>query len=333
MGKSTQNGTFAISASGDKYAIIFAAPKTGTIDRLRFRTGTITTGSASAVDVRLETVTASTGDPTGALAAANTNGAQVIASANDDTWFEVTLTAGYAATVGEILAIVVVNPASPVNGQLNATTVDPVNFGYSNRFAAAAWTHSGTVAFAGVRYSDGDYPYVPSMTPEGPVNGTFSSASAGDERGNLLTLPFGCTVWGFWLPALATKNAQDVVLYDAASGVLLTRAFDLRGVAAAAGAPYFVPFSSTVNLVAGQQVRIVQKPGASTVSQITVTAPAGLGVQFPGGLSCVYTQRTDGGAWAPTADKMALIGLMLSHVDNGARAAAPLVVGQRGTAW
>jgi len=67
-------GNRIIDAAGEKVAFIFEAPKTGTIDRLLFRTLGVTSGAT--VDVRLETIDASNGHPSGTLWGTDTNGAQ-----------------------------------------------------------------------------------------------------------------------------------------------------------------------------------------------------------------------------------------------------------------
>lgn len=332
FGKTSSTSSATMSAAGDKYAQVFAAPKTGTIDRVRIRTGVVTTGAT--VDVRLESVTASTGDPSGSLAAANTNASWVIANTDDNVWVEIPLTAGYAATQGEILAIVVVNPGVSFANMVfpRGPSVDSPAFGFSDFFTAAAWNKAQNLGYMGVRYNDGLYAHIPSLVSELPAgasfNSTTNSAGGGDERGNKITIPIACTVYGFWIEPATAKAAQDIVLYDANDNVLLTKAFDADLTVNSSGGDVLVPFASTVDLVAGQVVRIVQKPGASNVTNWTVTVAAGLGTTFPGGTACVYTRRTDAGAWTDTSDKVSMIGLLLSRLDDGARSAGIIQPGQ-----
>jgi hypothetical protein len=52
-----------IDATGEKYAAIIQIPKTGTISKIGFRTGTVTTSQT--LRGGIETVDAATGAPTG----------------------------------------------------------------------------------------------------------------------------------------------------------------------------------------------------------------------------------------------------------------------------
>ena len=72
---STTFGTpMLLNAASEEAAGVLYAPKTGTISKIGFLTGTVTTGDT--VDARMETVSAANGDPTGTLLGTNSNGSQ-----------------------------------------------------------------------------------------------------------------------------------------------------------------------------------------------------------------------------------------------------------------
>src|SRR5688572_2948852 len=68
-----------IDATLEKAGFVFCPPKTGSIRKVGFRTGTVVSGGANDLDVRIETV-ASTGLPSGTLQTTNSNIAQDIAN-------------------------------------------------------------------------------------------------------------------------------------------------------------------------------------------------------------------------------------------------------------
>jgi len=195
--------SYTLDADGEKLAFIMHAPKTGTISKVCFRTGTVTTGAT--VDVRLETVDATTGDPTGTLLGTNSNGAQVIADANDNVFFTTALTTGVAVTKGDLMAVVIVVPTGAnlalVDLADDSGSSGPI-FPYSTQFAAAAWTKSATGSgiICALEYNDGSYAYQPLMWPlSATQTDTFNNSSSPDERGNKLSLPFPARVTGFWV--------------------------------------------------------------------------------------------------------------------------------------
>ena len=120
---------FLLDAAGEIAGFVFRAPKAGEIDQIHFRTGTVTTGDD--LDVRLETVDAANGDPTGTLADTNSNATQAVGNGDDDTWFAVSLTASATVTADTPYAIALTAPGgycgnstrriSPTTGLSKAT--------------------------------------------------------------------------------------------------------------------------------------------------------------------------------------------------------------------
>lgn len=329
--------TATIDANGEKVALIFHAPKAGNIDRVCFRTGTVTTGDT--VDVRLETVDTGTGQPTGTLWATNTNASQVIANANDNTWFEVTLTAAGTVAEGDRVAVVVSLPAAGAVGNM-AMAYSALSAGLSGAFAmnyTTSWSLPLTTAPVGaVRYSDGSYPFVHGLVPSSSINDvTFGTGSSPDERGNKITVPFACNVTGLWCKLASNSPSQtgdfDVVLYDDADNVLGSASHigDLIAVNSIVDLTFV---GGDVTLDAGQVVRAVKKPTtASTTAFSDIVAPSGAGSALPGGTASVYTERTDAGSWTDVSDRWAPIGLILSALDDGAGGGGGTTQGNLGT--
>ena len=325
MAGAQSSNNFLIDAASEAVAFIFQAPKTGSIDAIGFCTGTVTTGAT--VDVRLETVSTTTGDPTGTLVGTTTNGAQVILGTDDNIYFLTVLTLAASVTKGDILAAVIVNPAVSV-GNLNIISYgDGVgsNFPYCDHFTAA-WAKTASAPLVTIRYNDGSYAHMPnsygmSTTVTLSSNAVqFNSSSTPDEIGMIFQFPFACAVDGCWV-WLDLDNAADIVLYDSDGTTALATVSadpDIRSTAAA-GVFYF-EFTSAITLTKDTNYRIVVKP--TTTSNVTLqyfeVGTAAAMDAHPGGQELHYTTRADAGSWTETTTRRPFMGLKISSLDDGA---------------
>ena len=316
-----------LDASGEKLAYIFQAPKTGSIRKGAFRTGTVTTGDT--VDVRFETVDLTTGFPTGTLFGANTNVSHTVNAADDNVWLTTAaLTADASVTRGDLLAMVVVNGSTPGNMILSGVNVTGPRMQLANLPYNATNT-SGSYAvltntnpcFA-VEYSDGSYEYIPSVYPAETFNtisiATNTSGTTGDERGFKFQLPFSYQVCGAWAWMNVPGNTNcDFILYDSdGTTALLTYTFDGNVDLASVGISEIL-FSSSATLLANTNYRIVLKPSTTTTMtmyDMDVDAAAVMDA-CEGGQNWHLTYRTDAGAWTDTTTKRPFMGLRIDGID------------------
>ncbi len=313
----------AVGSSGHATSAVFQAPKTGTIDRAGFRVAAATTtGNAT---VSLQTVDAS-GNPSGTLWGTNTSVVTNVLNSADDTWIEVTLTAGASVTRGDILALVVTADATLNINVVHGLRLDVGGFPYIDTYTGS-WAKSTGRVFAGaIRYSDTEWTYATGMMPVASAttsfgSGTFNNGSTPDERGNKLTVPFACKVAGIWhRVAAATTGDYDLKLYDSGGSVLGSCSVD-GDLNQIANAYNWFPFASEVTLAAGDVVRATKLPTSATNVQYADTVfPSGRASAAPMGTWAEHTHRTDAGSWTDTADKHAHLGLVVSAVDDGASA-------------
>src|SRR3990172_8330277 len=144
-----------LDAADEKAAFIFRAPKAGDITEVVFLTGTVTTGAI--VDVRIETVSLTNGDPTGTLWGTTTNGAVVIANTDDNVFKTATLTLAATVAKGDLLSVVIVNPTvSPGNLNVVTSLDHSAGFPYRDLFTTV-WTKGIRPLIVGIEYSDGSY--------------------------------------------------------------------------------------------------------------------------------------------------------------------------------
>lgn len=308
-----------IDAADEKIAFIFKIGKTGTISKVGFKTGSVTTGAT--FDVRLETVDLTTGDPTGTLLATNSNGSLVVADADDFLWLTASLTTAVAVTRGDLVAVVIVNPSgSPGNMQIMAVAYGQNRFPYSDLFTTS-WTKQGDNRNpnCALEYDDGTYAlhtgvYPIKLTP----TDTYNSASSPDERGLIFQFPFPVQIAGVFM-IMDLDGDADIVLYDSdGSTVLETISLDkdVRELTTIGG--WNFPFDNTNELSANTNYRVALKPTTTTnIGLATLeTDTAAIMDSFEGGQNFHYTSRTDAGAWTETTTKRPVIGLLLDGFDD-----------------
>lgn len=326
---SWSGNSVVLDNAADRIAWIVKAPKTGSIDRISFRTGTVTTSES--VSVGIYTVDAS-GDPTSTAYGGMTAGAQATLAAN--TTYEVTLGTAASATIGDTIAIVVQFTSAVGNLQIisnwsgGATSVFP----YCDNNTAAAWAKvaGGAVPTVSVRYSDAAYYGVGGLPACNGAGQSFNTGSTPDEIGNIINVPFACRVWGFWLVA-DIDNAADVVLYDTNGTTVLRTVSIVPAERTGTGTGlYYMPFTTTQDLAINSSYRIVLKPTTGSnvqIQRMTVLA-AGHMDMAPLGQECYETSRADAGAWTNTTTQRVSIGLLIDglsdNVGGGGLSANPV---------
>lgn len=309
--------TLVLDASGEKAAVICYAPKTGNIAKIGWPTATVTTGST--FDVRLETVSLVTGDPTGTLWNTTTNGSQVVANADDNVWLTTTLTSQAAVVQGDTIAVVLVQTTG--NMSTNNFFDDFNNIAYPDHFTAA-WSKQATqCGMMALEYSDGSYAHITGVHPYLAVSYTsFNSGSTPDERGLYFSFPFPVQVSGWWAWADGDEDFT-VRLYDSdGSTVLLSSLADTNVRSEPTGGGICRrQFAGTVNLSANTFYRLTVLPGTATdvrLGDFDVNAAAIMDA-CEGGRNFHFTSRTDGGVWTQTTTKRPWMGLLVNALSDG----------------
>lgn len=307
-----------MDAAGEKLANVFRAPVAKSIRKVHIRTMTVTTGGT--LDVRIETVSAANGDPTGTLWGTNTNGSLVVADTDDTVWLSVTLTADATLAVGDVFAIVLALGGTG-NMQIAFYSDNFTHSPYSDAFLTAAWVKAAGGYLMVVEYSDGSFEALPGYFDVGGILGTaFNSGTATNRRGNIFQVPFPTRAIGCWAWVDADGDFT-VKLYDSdGTSVLATTATidtDQRGMATPG--MHFVPFTAPATLLANTNYRIQVVPG--TVTNLTVhdfdVSVAGMLDMFPGGQNCHRSVFTSS-AWVETTTARTYLGVFLDQFDDGA---------------
>lgn len=302
----TNKGT--ISVANGKLALIFHAPRTGNIEAVTWRTATVTTGAT--IDVRLETVDTTTGDPTGTLVSTNSNVSVVVNSADDNVVFTSTFTAAGAVTAGQLVAVVFVNPGASFGSiafagftWTSGTTAIP----YSSAYGGASWAKAiAHIQMLSLLYDDGEYstPFG-GYAPPTLINSTaFNTTSTPDVRGLRFQFPISVRVIGAWFACDLDGDCKVMIVntaynQGAGTGILATVTLDANQRGSTVSNVHFVIFDTPVTLSANTNYRLVIEPTTTTsvtFLDMTVASLALLG-GIPGGANFHLTTAKD-----PTAD-------------------------------
>lgn len=315
--------TTILNESNDKAAFIMRAVRDVTIQKVGFRTGTVTTGGT--LDIRVETVSAATGEPTGTLWAANTNGSQVVASTDDAAFFLTTLTSAAAINRSDVFAVVITNTSGAAgNLQIVATKSNNAQtFGYHGVYddSSGLWNLFATGAFClALEESGPAYYAAPYLAPFSTLDDvTINNGTTPDELGNRLILPFAARALGAFIDLPSASGATlNIKLYDSAD-TLLADSGTVDRDQARTGVTV-IPFASSVALAAGSLYRLTALPATDTnigIPSFSVPSNAMLAAH-QGGSGVYRTHRTNAGSWTDTNTQRVLMGLVLDQLDDGA---------------
>lgn len=296
-----------LDASGEKFASVLQASKTGSIRKIGLDFGTVTT--ATDTQVRIETVDLATGFPSGTLWATDTEVTVLAAAITTGVWVMTgALTADAVVTKGDFFAVVVAPSGTPnYNVTAPYITQQTQGFPYNAHYAAGAWGMLLTNVGFAIEYSDGTYAYIPGSYPVQTITATnFNNTPNLVEVGLKFRLPFAFSMAGIWAHAIFAGDCE-IVLYDSnGTSVLRTLAVD-KDVKSSAlpRAPSFLAFSESYVGLANTFYRVVVKPTSATnVTLYTMLydTNAIMG-QLSGGSDFIYNHRVDAGAWAESASK------------------------------
>lgn len=290
--------SYLLDATAEKFAYIFQVPKTGNIDRVGFRTGTVTTSNALTVGIQTLTGDAPSGSAYGGSAA----GSQ--ATVATDTYYEVTLATPAAATRGDWVAVVIQFTAW-TTGNLNIVANEAwfnQNFPYVSHFTAA-WAKGGKHPCGHVRYDDGTYPQIFAVPSAAWSFPSYDTGTTPDERGLKFKVPISCAIKGAWCRVGPGTGGWSLILYDSdGTTALTTQAVAATASFGTGNDPIRVLFDADVILAPNVFYRLAVLPTSLTnvdLAQFTVNTAAMLD-GFPGGQNFHLTTRTDAGAWTDT---------------------------------
>jgi hypothetical protein len=322
-----QNRSRTLDAADEYVSQIFAIPKTGTLKKIGFRTGTVTT--ADTINVRLETVDATTGYPSGTLylnESPGSSGSQAAPSSNTTYWVALNGTTGVSVTKGDIVAIKIL--LDYVDGVLDIvahTYIGTHAFPYVEDYYNSTHTKgAGEQGNFGLEY-DGEIVLCNGTYPAVYMNVSSSWATNGYKKGLCFQVPFKCRISGVVYTTDA-DNDCEIILYDSDQATAVqTWSIDKDVRGATSGSIYKLYLTTPKTLTINTKYRLVVQPlGANithhliyTYPDSTISAMAGI----EGGVNCYYTECNgtpeNEASWTDTVENRPLAGIIIDQLDDG----------------
>jgi hypothetical protein len=313
-----------MDATGERLGVVIPIFKAGNIRNVYFRTATVT--EEDVLKISLQGVNSS-GVPNGTILGAGNAGytTATFTDANDNTWLgPYQLGVDVAVTQGQFISIVL-EWNSYADGNLNIAKVQPpvANTLLYNMYGVTDITASpgtwaklttGYIYCVALEYDDGTYA-MPNMGAGAQATLTLNTGTTPDEAGNYVSYPFPFQAVGIWVVG---DFDYDVTLsLQASDGTVLANCTLEADYRASTGAGvHFVFFdsdpASAVTIAKNTNYRVVVSPtGADSTSLRYFIVPEAAAMDaFDLGTNCVYTARTDAGAWAQTDTQRVLVGLI-----------------------
>ena len=299
-------------ASG-RIGFIFRAPKTGSIDRMVWYSGTAT--GSPIVDVRLETVSGAS--PSGTLFGTNTN--VVTGTVASNTEYESTLTSAASVTRGQLVGLslnyvsgtsIAIGLDQTWNQIISAHNLPQIN-------TAGTWSIIAARNMRSLlRYSDGSY-----LSPniEGVSYGLASQTSffTSGEKGIRFRLPYRLRICGFW-QSYDVRNDITVNLYADATApggtALLTKQITSASLIQAGGVNQHF-FDSSLTLSANTWYRLVAAFTGATGTRFSLVS-FGSSDRRDAIVKDQYYTESSGSSWVDTTTQSPPIGIVLDGLED-----------------
>lgn len=291
---------YDLDTADEKLAQIFQSPVSDDITQVKFLIGSVTVEGD--VDVRIETVSVTTGDPTGTLADTNSNIVVSIVSGDANSLLTATLTGACTLVRGTRYALVFnAESVNTPNVQILYTSDYNSDFPYLE-VNTGSWSNPNDLAVFAYLNFGGTYYTIEGLRGLSTTStATYNNTDTPDEIALKFTLPFPARIRSAWV---WTDGAGDfdLVLYDKDDAVLLSTSHDKDQMGQTSGVARRVLYfdDAAVTLNRDQVYRLSLKPTSVTdikLERIAVAATADMD-SWEGGQDFVESTRTDAGGWS-----------------------------------
>jgi len=313
----------------EKLANVFRIGKSGIINKVLFRSKDARNGT-TVLDVRLETVDLSNGDPSGNLFAANANASQTVLITDDNVLFATVLTKPIVVSQGDLIAIVLDVTTSPATVEVemfDEFVDDRVNNFYTDSDAGAGYVKSSQErnGLFALEYDDGFIDFNPGLWPVifGTGSVAYNNASTPDERALRFKFPFTCRIVGVNILMSASPGDFDLKLYDLADSLKASVSIDKDQIVPAIGYSSYY-FTSPFTLLKNTSYRCSVLPTSATNVVIGnyLTHNANMMKGMEGGGDFHLSTRADAGAWTDTTTERPYMSLLIDAFDDGVAVSA-----------
>lgn len=289
-------------SANDQCAFVFRVPATGDLTGVGWRTGTVTVSQS--LTIRLETVDADTGEPTGTLYHANATVARpsVVGSTEYDETYS-----AFTGTQGDVVALVIYFTSTA--GNLGVTQGGTIRgslaaMGYHIPKDAGAWGSKTYIAgWQSITVAGIAYPLVWPGYNDGYTNSitSFNSGSAQNEYGiritsAVMTARAVGAMWYLYNTCAAGGNATARLYNSVGTEIAASWAVDCDQTALPART--FMRFTTPVIIQKGQQYDLTIKPGNTNsvgVNRMNFGSQARMAIHAEHGDSIYQVTKGTGG--------------------------------------
>ena len=221
-----------VDDESEKVCVVLQAPRTGSIEYVGLGIYAVATFPTANIDIRVETVNTSTGEPTGTLFGSNTNWSGTYSTGAYSIVRWGPLTSNASVSKGDFFAIVYVPPSNPDAGDVDFYGVEDETYGfpYSKFYNGASWDALNRIGVC-LWYTDG-YAVIPSVAQVGKMPAMlWNNSDTYDHVGNELKSNVACEVVGMWAALNTGSNDTDLKLISGDDQVerTVTLEADYRG--------------------------------------------------------------------------------------------------------
>jgi len=332
IGVATYPTVNLLDAATEKLAMSFTVPKDGTLAKAGFLLGTVTQAPVNGLRASFQDFDLTTGDPDGTqdqyrdVTSGLTSGAWITTGLITSTGADGGVKRSVQA--GQHLFLVIEYTSFSASDSLNIGAMGSASSGlflesaFTDHFTAA-WVKSvsrNPVLY--LEYDDGStFEFAGCLPVSAMVTSTITTATTPDEIAAKITLPFKSRVIGMWASVTQANNGSyDLVLYDSGGAVLGSQSWDQDEGLESGTYCGAVAMFDPVTVAAAATVYATVKP--TTANNVLVggfdVSAAGIMGAFSMGANCIWSQRTDAGAWSETTTRRPMIGLFIDQLDDGA---------------
>jgi hypothetical protein len=314
--------TYRLNSATDYVCAVMEADRDMVINKIKFKTGTQTTGCA--IQASIEVVSTTTGSANGVWAT-NTSGV-IGGTSTANTEYEVTLTANATISRGDVFAVVLrVSSGTPSALNINAFADDGLQFfPYLVEFDGSVTVIAGTAPmFALSDATDGYIHQVSNMPANTFATFAFSSSSTPDVYGNKFTLETPKRVVGFWVWADVDQDTTARLLDTDGSTVLASKTIEVNFPPVATAGIHYRFFDTAVDLAAGTDYYLTFEPNSTanfTMYSQQTSANKYMGATFGGGDFVMVSAKnpTNAASYTVSTTEVLFAGLLLGGGSDGA---------------
>lgn len=303
--------------SGHALGTIFRCPKDGEIRKIHFLINSIT--SSGTIDVRLETVSTTNGDPTGTLVDTNSNLSSTFSATG---WVNSgNFTGDATVTKGQVVAVVldagtfdgVIGLSDPMYGTTSAQLT-----AYSSLFNGSVWEKDDPAMLMAVEYATADdiIPIPGLYSFEIRTNFVFNNTDDPDIVGMKFQLTFPARLVGVWATIEVDANV-DIHFYSSGTTIATTISLDKDQRFSSFDTMNFLYFSTPQTLVENTDYRVAIEPTEASdisIQKYTYNSATMLKAQ-DGGTAFHLTEKKDAGWTDETAERIHM-GILLDQFGD-----------------